>query len=110
MRLMRLVGCLIAFGPTLAEAAEPAGLPRSEPEAQGVAAKSLLGFVEALDKSVEGMHGVVVVRHGHVILEGWWKPYAAETPHSLFSLSKSFTSTAVGLAISRGEAQPQMTR
>ena len=103
MRFIRLVGCLIACGASLAGAADSAGLPRSEPEAQGVAASGLLGFVEALDKSVEGMHGVVVVRHGHVILEGWWKPYGAEIPHSLYSLSKSFTSTAVGLAISEGK-------
>ena len=105
MRFMRLVGCLFACGAALAQAQaqDSVGLPRSEPEAQGVAASDLLGFVETLDKSVEGMHGVVVVRHGHVILEGWWKPFAAETPHALYSLSKSFTSTAVGLAISEGK-------
>src|SRR5205085_2375675 len=35
--------------------------------------------------------------------EGWWAPYEAEAPHSLYSLSKSFTSTAVGLAIAEGK-------
>src|SRR5690606_26250311 len=37
-----------------------------------------------------------------VIAEGWWKPYQRDYPHLLFSLSKSFTATAVGLAISEG--------
>ena len=93
-------GALLAASVPLSSAAD---LPRSAPEAQGVASPALLDFVETLDKSIEGMHGVVVVRHGQVILEGWWKPYAAEIPHSLYSLSKSFTSTAVGLAISEGK-------
>ena len=49
------------------------------------------------------MHGLVVVRHGQVIAEGWWSPYDASRPHVLYSLSKSFTSTAVGLAIAEGK-------
>ena len=41
----------------------------------------------------------MILRHGNVIAEGWWKPNAADKPHILNSVSKSFTSTAVGLAI-----------
>jgi CubicO group peptidase (beta-lactamase class C family) len=49
------------------------------------------------------MHSFMLVRHGHVVAEGWWKPNTASAPHILYSLSKSFTSTAVGLAISEGK-------
>lgn len=49
------------------------------------------------------MHSFILVRHGHVIAEGWWKPEAADKPHVLWSLSKSFTSTAVGLAVEEGK-------
>ena len=80
-----------------------AGLPRSRPEAQGVASAAILAFVEAADKNLDALHSFVLVRHGHVVAEGWWAPYCAEAPHSLFSLSKSFTSTAVGLAIAEGK-------
>ena len=45
----------------------------------------------------------MVVRHGRVIAEGWWKPEAADKPHVLHSLSKSFNATAVGLAIEDGK-------
>jgi CubicO group peptidase (beta-lactamase class C family) len=38
-----------------------------------------------------------------VVAEGYWAPYHAEAPHQLYSLSKSFTSTAVGLAIAEGK-------
>lgn len=44
----------------------------------------------------------MVVRRGHVVAEGWWAPYSAERPHLLYSLTKSFTSIAVGLAIADG--------
>jgi CubicO group peptidase (beta-lactamase class C family) len=80
-----------------------ADLPRSTPEAQGIASSALLAFVEAVDKHIDSMNSFMLVRHGHVVAEGWWAPYDAESPHSLYSLSKSFTSTAVGLAISEGK-------
>ena len=44
----------------------------------------------------------MLLRHGQVVAEGWWAPYAPERPHMLFSLSKSFTSTAIGLAVAEG--------
>jgi CubicO group peptidase (beta-lactamase class C family) len=78
-------------------------LPRSAPETQGVSSDRVREFVEAADKSVDTMHSFMLVRHGHVIAEGWWKPESAEKPHVLYSLSKSFTSTAVGLAMAEGK-------
>lgn len=78
-------------------------LPRSTPERQGLASAAVLGFVQAADSAIDAMHSVMIVRHGHVVAEGWWTPYDARTPHVLYSLSKSFTSTAVGLAIADGK-------
>src|SRR5687767_3359626 len=80
-----------------------ADLPRSAPEAQGLDSAAALAFVEAADSKIDSLHSLMIVRHGHVVAEGWWAPYDAETRHSLFSLSKSFTSTAVGLAIAEGK-------
>lgn len=82
-------------------AAEP--LPRSTPEAQGISSAAVREFVEATDKEINTLHSFMLVRHGQVIAEGWWKPEAAEKPHVLWSLSKSFTSTAVGLAVAEGK-------
>jgi CubicO group peptidase (beta-lactamase class C family) len=84
-----------------AMAGEP--LPRSTPEAQGVSSAEILSFVDSVDKTIQSPNSVMVVRHGHVIAEGWWSPYHKDAPHSLYSLSKSFTSTAVGLAIAEGK-------
>jgi CubicO group peptidase (beta-lactamase class C family) len=81
-------------------AAQP--LPRSTPEAQGVSSVGLQKFVQALNQ-IQTPHGFIVVRHGQVIAEGWWSPYDARHQHTVYSLSKSFTSTAVGLAIAEGK-------
>ncbi len=80
-----------------------ADLPRSSPEAQGISSSAILSFIEAADKDIDSLHSFMLLRHGHVVAEGWWAPYNAESPHMLYSLSKSFTSTAVGLAISEGK-------
>ena len=94
--------CLIAFAASLA-AAPLNRLARSAPEAQGVPASAVLAYVNAADAVVDSMHSFILVRHGKVVAEGWWAPYGAAEPHTLFSLSKSFTSTAVGLAIDQGK-------
>jgi beta-glucosidase len=77
-------------------------LPRSTPEAQGISSQAILGFVEALNK-IDKMDSFMVLRHGCVIADGWWQPGAADQPHILNSVSKSFNSTAVGLAIAEGK-------
>ncbi len=74
-------------------------LPRSTPEAQGISSSALLAFVERSERTIDALHSVMLLRHGHVVAEGWWTPYAPQTLHELYSLSKSFTSTAIGLAI-----------
>lgn len=77
-------------------------LPRSTPADQGVSARGIAAFIDALAARSLQVHGCMILRHGYVIAEGWWQPYAADMPHMLFSLSKSFTSTAVGLAVHEG--------
>jgi CubicO group peptidase (beta-lactamase class C family) len=77
-------------------------LQRSTPEQQGVATAAVLRFVEALDSQINELHSFMLLRHGSVVAEGWWSPYGPQQPHWLYSLSKSFTSTAVGLALAEG--------
>src|ERR1700693_4190956 len=78
-------------------------LPRSMPANQQVDPAAILGFLAALDGRPDiEMHSVMVVRHGHVVAEGWWAPYSADRPQLLYSLSKSFTSTAAAFAQAEG--------
>jgi CubicO group peptidase (beta-lactamase class C family) len=96
---IQVIAAILVVGSRCASAE----LPRSTPEGQGVSSAGVLAFIDAADRDIDSMHGFVLVRHGHVVAEGWWAPYSAESPHSLFSLSKSFTSTAVGLAAAEGK-------
>ena len=95
----------VAFLVTTCPAAEKTAveLPRSRPEAQGISPSAILAFVEEADRKIDSLHSFMLVRHGHVVVECWWSPYDAKTRHELYSLSKSFTSTAVGLAIAEGK-------
>ncbi len=77
-------------------------LPRSSPEAQGISSRAISAFVTALN-GIDSVHSVMVVRHGHVVAEGWWAPYQKQDTHVLYSLSKSFTSSAIGLLVDAGK-------
>lgn len=100
------VGVVACASGEAAEAATPALRPprlkRTPPEALGIDPAAVLAFIAAVEQKPGGVHSLMLLRHGQVAAEGWWAPYAAASPHMLFSLSKSFTSTAVGLAIAEG--------
>ena len=78
-------------------------LPDSTPSAQGVDASGVLAFLDAVDaaEAIEP-HSLMVLRHGRVVAAGWWAPYTPDRLHLLYSLSKSFTSTAAGFAVAEG--------
>lgn len=77
-------------------------MPRTSLDAAGIDPSALLAFIDGVEQKVGGLHSFMLLRHGKVAAEGWWAPYAPQHPHMLFSLSKSFTSTAVGLAVNEG--------
>ncbi len=74
-------------------------LPRSIPEAEGVSSAAIIKFIDAYQTKKHELHSVMIIRHGKVITEGWWSPYRADLKHSMYSVSKSWTSTAIGFAV-----------
>lgn len=97
MRVFSVIAILL-----VASVSRAADLPRSTPEKQGISSTAISNFITEADK-LDSLHSFMLVRHGHVVAEGWWGPYNKDSRHMLFSLSKSFTSTAVGLAIAEGK-------
>jgi CubicO group peptidase (beta-lactamase class C family) len=81
---------------------QPALLPRATPAASGISSRAIAALLDRLEARSVECHSIMVVRHGHVAAEGWWAPFSAGRPHLLYSLTKSFTSVAVGLAIADG--------
>lgn len=79
------------------------GLARTAPETVGVSSAYLQQFMEELANcnSIH-IHGVMILRHGKIITEANFKPYSSEYRHMMFSLSKSITGMAVGMAVRDG--------
>lgn len=81
------------------------GLKRATPESTGLSSKEILDFIDAVEADDLELHSLMVLKNRHVIAEGWWKPFSHDDPHLLYSLSKSFTSTAIGFAVQEGLLQ-----
>jgi CubicO group peptidase (beta-lactamase class C family) len=75
-------------------------LPRSVPESEGVSSSGFIDFLNAIDTGRQEIHSFMFIRHGKVIAEGWWNPYGPDYRHLLYSASKTFTATGIGLAAS----------
>jgi CubicO group peptidase (beta-lactamase class C family) len=78
-------------------------LPSSSPSAAGVDARGILRFLDAVEADPEiRPHSLIVLRDGARIAEGSWAPFAADRVQLMYSISKSFTTTAAGLARAEG--------
>lgn len=95
-----LLPSLLSYGETVYN--KDFVLPRSAPEIQGISSAGISKFLAAITEIGQEFHSLMIIRHGHVVAEAWWEPYSSEHRMQLYSLSKSFTSTAIGLAISEG--------
>ncbi len=81
----------------------PRPLPRVAPGEACIAPSAILDFIAGVEKRVGGLHSFMILQNGKVEAEAYWAPYGPQHPHMLYSLSKSFTSTAVGFAIAEGK-------
>ena len=72
------------------------------PESVGVPSGAIVDMLDELYRCGIEMHGFMLLRHGQVCAQGSWAPYNPETPHIMFSFSKSLTSTAIGFAVQEG--------
>jgi hypothetical protein len=80
-RMLPLLLLVVAGFVCLAVNASSRSLQRSSPERQGISSSAILAFVEAVDQEIDTMNSFMLLRHGHVVAEGWWSPYDAKSPH-----------------------------
>ncbi len=77
--------------------------PRKTPSEEHVSAQGIADYIKAVTGSTRmDIHSLMILRHGNVIFEKAWAPYELNAPHMMFSASKSFTSTAIGIAWDEG--------
>jgi len=83
--------------------ADNSGKACSTPEAEGISSHAIMDFVDALEREqTDAIHSIMLRRHGKIVAEAWWAPFHPDSPHMLYSLSKSFTSTAIRMAQDEG--------
>lgn len=78
--------------------------PRCTPEEQGVSSRYLASFIREMASLREvDIHGILVLRRGHVIGEYSFGPYKNHIWHIEHSLCKSITGMAVGFLVEEGK-------
>ena len=78
-------------------------LPRAAfPEEAGVSGKEIEAFLTDIEANGYNVHSFLVLRHGKVAAECYRAPFTADRPHALYSVSKTFTAAAVGIAVGEG--------
>jgi CubicO group peptidase (beta-lactamase class C family) len=85
------------------EVKEKIRLERADyPEQIGVSSKEVAALIEDFKNMGVEVHSIMILRDGKVAFESWADPYSPDTPHAMYSVSKSFTATAIGFAINEG--------
>ena len=74
----------------------------ASPEEVGISSAAIRKLIADFKKSDVEVHSLMILRHGKVAFESWAYPFTPDMPHIMYSVSKSFTSTAIGFAIEEG--------
>ena len=82
---------------------ENGALPRATPESVGLSSDDVAKTIRDLDEKFNRVDSVMILRDGKVVAEAWRAPNGPNIPHAMYSLSKSFCSTAIGFAVAEGK-------
>lgn len=77
-------------------------LPRCTPAQAGLDPRRIVAMIDDYQARGLQIHSFMLVRHGQVLCEGYYDPYTPDQLQTVFSLSKTFTSVAVGIAEGEG--------
>jgi CubicO group peptidase (beta-lactamase class C family) len=97
---MKAIAALLAFLLVPLMAARAEGWPTSTPEAQGMSSQQLTGLVNfGIDN---GFDSLLVTRHGKVVAEAYYAPFAPRLRHRINSATKAVIGSLVGIALNDG--------
>ena len=74
-------------------------LPRGVPENENVKKEGLESFITTLTDDKQDIHSAMVLRNGKVIFEQWFDHYNSNTSQIMYSVTKTYTATAIGFAV-----------
>ena len=76
---------------------------KATPEETGIPSDCIIRLIERLQKRQIPMHSLLLMHHDKLIFEGYYAPCRADSLHRMFSISKNFTSIAIGLLLDEGK-------
>lgn len=74
----------------------------ASPESLGIPSAAVAAFLREMEECRFPLHSYILMRHGKIAAEGYVAPFTADRKHRMYSVSKSFTSVAVGMLITEG--------
>ena len=78
------------------------GWKSSTPEQQGMDSEKLALALDYVHREGFDLDSLLIVRHGFLILDAYFYPYSSETLHDIASVTKSITSSLIGIALNQG--------
>ncbi len=77
-------------------------LKRVSPESHGISSARTEQLLRELNSLGNEVHGFIMAVGDEIICESFTEPYGPNIPHSCHSLGKSYTATALGMAVTEG--------
>ncbi|HWR25224.1 MAG TPA: serine hydrolase [Methanosarcina sp.] len=78
------------------------GWRTSTPEQQGIDSEKLTEALDYIQEKDVDIHSLLIIRNGYVVTDAYFYPFANDSVHDVASVTKSFTATLIGIAISEG--------
>lgn len=75
----------------------------TSPENAGVNTSDIIKFIDDVENFGICFHSFALLRHGKIFAEGYEKHFSKDYKHRLYSVSKTYTSAAIGCLIDEGK-------
>jgi CubicO group peptidase (beta-lactamase class C family) len=85
-----------------AQPPETSAWEEATPESQGMDSTELVKLLHYINQQGKALDSLLIIRHGHLILELYYPPYTRDKEHIVNSVTKSFISALIGIAIEQG--------
>ena len=72
------------------------------PEDVGISSIDVANFLQECDKAHYKLRTLHIIRHGKAVVDAARYPFRASDKRLVYSVSKTFTSTAIGFAVQEG--------
>ncbi len=78
------------------------GWRTSSSEEQGIDSQKLAQLLAAIEEQHLNLHSLLIIRNGYLVSENYFRSYQPDTRHELYSCTKSFIATLIGIALDKG--------